>query len=124
MDAQRNALRDAQRPSKAKWILIAGGLVLLFWGIKTVQNVCLSAWFSYRVTLKQCPDGRLRQTVHLDASGLRRGGPGSVSLGIQLHYTVSAADEARSTWLPDFEPLLWLVDRTGKETPLSPKEPW
>ena len=60
-------------------------------------------------------DGKLRQTVRVEAHGLRRGGPGVVTVAGTAHYTRRAADQVAQVAIPRFSSLaLSLIDPAGK----------
>lgn len=68
-------------------------------------------------------DGQLRQTVSLEAGGLRRGGAGTVTLTATAHYTRKDADRADQVTIARFERLdLSLVDGAGRAVPLTMKK--
>ncbi|HVV83513.1 MAG TPA: MG2 domain-containing protein [Kofleriaceae bacterium] len=65
-------------------------------------------------------DGKLRQTVAVEADGLRRGGPGTLVLTATAAYTPKAADRVEHVNVPRFSSIaLTLVDAAGKATPLA-----
>jgi hypothetical protein len=76
--------------NKRVWIAIT----VLVWlvALGTWRSRCVQAWLSDGIDVARCPDGALRQTVALDAAGLRRGGPGRVTLAATVHYTTCDAD--------------------------------
>ncbi|HVV81960.1 MAG TPA: MG2 domain-containing protein [Kofleriaceae bacterium] len=62
-------------------------------------------------------DGKLRQTVEVEASGLRRGGPGTLALTATGHYVPKGADAIADLAVPRISDVaLTLVDAAGKET--------
>jgi hypothetical protein len=64
-------------------------------------------------------DGKVRQTVRLDVDGVRRGGPGTVSIAATAHFTKKAADVTDSVPVPGFHSIsLALVDTKGGATPI------
>jgi hypothetical protein len=83
--------------------------------------VCLRAYLRYRVVVKRCPDGDMRQTANCFASGLRRGTKGKVTVGVIAHYATMHG--TRTATVLSFEPSLLLVDSSGRETPLE-AGPW
>jgi hypothetical protein len=65
-------------------------------------------------------DGKIRQTVRIDVDGVRRGGPGTVSLAATANFTKQAADVVDSVPVPSFKSIsLALVDAKGAATPLA-----
>src|SRR5690349_5116154 len=65
-------------------------------------------------------DGKVRQTVHVDVSDVRRGAEGTVSLTPTAHFTEQAADKVDTMLMPGgFKSIaLALVDAKGTTTPL------
>jgi hypothetical protein len=65
-------------------------------------------------------DGKVRQTVHVEVSNVRRGADGTVSLTPTAHFTAQAADRVDTLPMPGgFKKVsLALVDATGAATPL------
>src|SRR5688572_2722449 len=68
-------------------------------------------------------DGKMRQTVRVDASDLRRGGEGTVAITATALYTKKEADVVDSVPVPSFKSIqLALVDAKGGTTPLPVKK--
>ncbi|MBZ0234074.1 MAG: hypothetical protein K8M05_17220 [Deltaproteobacteria bacterium] len=102
--------------SKLSIVVVAG--VVLITGLVIQQNACSSddGWPPH--------DGNIRQTVRLDAYGLRRGGEGTVTLTATANFTRKAADVVDSVPVPGFSSIaLALVDGKGVATPL-PVQKW
>jgi hypothetical protein len=107
--------------------LIIGGLAgLLGGGYLTALSfeVCLSTWLLDGVPMRYCPDGQLRQTVHVSASGLSRGGQGTVSVLARAHGLHSSYAMVMEAPVGRGSAELFLVDAEGKETPLPPAHGW
>ena len=84
---------------------------------------CRSAWIDYGLTIGQCPDGKLRQTAELQASGLRRGAPGWVTFRAIANYTTRDADAVQRAPVTDVKAIeLALVDAKGVATKLPVKQ--
>lgn len=86
-------------------------------GLLIQYNVCRepSPWPAH--------DGQLRQTARLDASGLRRGGEGRVSLTAVARYTRGDVDRVETAPIPAFKAIdLTLVDAAKKATPVAAKQ--
>ncbi|MBU8898868.1 hypothetical protein KRR26_24970 [Corallococcus sp. M34] len=99
-----------------------GGLGALFLGgvvALAASQVCLTTWLWWGVGLRQCPEGRLRQTVALIARGVSRGGAGSVWVWADAHG-VDARGHVLNSRVRRGSAELFLVDAAGKETPLPP----
>ena len=94
--------------------VVVGILAYFLWP----RSYCLAARDRYGIKVPICPDGKLRQLLHISGSDLRRGGVGSVSLRATALYTVSQADRVRRASLPRLTAELFLVDARGKQTPL------
>ncbi|MCA9667455.1 MAG: hypothetical protein KC503_17770 [Myxococcales bacterium] len=107
-----------------KWMWIAGGvgalvLGILFWP----RPYCRTAHEAYGIKVRQCPDGLVRQTLHIRGNKLYRGGRGEVSMWATALYTIKRADSALRTRVPELEARLALVDQSGKERRLEPQPP-
>jgi len=76
--------------NKKVWIAITIGLWLV--ALATSHRRCRSAWWSYGIDVRVCPEGTPRSSARLDVTGLRRGAPGQVSLQALAHYTTHEAD--------------------------------
>ena len=104
--------------NKRVWIAIT----VLVWlvALGTWRSRCVQAWLSDGIDVARCPDGALRQTVALDAAGLRRGGPGRVTLAATVHYTTCDADADLRASAPAFGAIaLSLTGGRGPERPLE-----
>ncbi|MGE6756868.1 MG2 domain-containing protein [Corallococcus interemptor] len=103
---------------RRRWVAGGLGLLLLGGGLAFVASGrCLSAWVFQGVEVPWCPDGEFRQTVGLFADGLARGGSSRVRVwaeayGVDAKGTVFGATVGRGS------AALFLVDASGKETPL------
>src|SRR5262249_37779304 len=106
--------------TRTRWILLGAMLaaIVLF---ALTRSLCIGAWLKYRIVLRHCPDGALRQTVGLRASGLRRGARGSVVVRVQARYTLGAAEQTETADVTSFDATVALVDAANKETPLAVK---
>ena len=81
--------------SKKLWI----GLTVVVWlfALAGPRGHCIRAWSAFGIDVATCPDGGVRQSAVLEASGLRRGAPGSVAFQVVAHYTTGdAAEEQRA----------------------------
>ncbi|TMQ09329.1 MAG: hypothetical protein E6J90_38210, partial [Deltaproteobacteria bacterium] len=85
--------------NKKVWIAITA--VVWIAALATWRSRCVEAWFAYGIDAVACPDGDLRQTAELEASGVRRGAPGYVTLRAIAHYTTREADRDRRAMLPE-----------------------
>ena len=90
---------------------------------QAVADVCVSTWVMQGVKLRKCPDGRLRQSVGLEARGLAREAPGFVGLWARAH---GVDDKGLRMAAPvrRLEATLSLVDAEGRETPLVSDAQW
>ena len=79
--------------SKKVWIAIT--VVLWLVALATSRSHCRTAWWSYGINVRACPEGTPRLSAELDVSGMRRGAPGRVSLQVLAHYTTDDADAER-----------------------------
>ncbi len=107
-------IHDRRRRIFRNTVLVGGGLAALF----ASQIVCLPTLME-GVWLDECPSGDLRQTISVDATGLRRGSEGWAEVRVRAHYTNGPADQDRSTNVRQFRTELFLVDSAGSETPLE-----
>src|SRR5262249_48780445 len=106
-----------------RWALL-GGLLATIVLIALLRSMCVGAWLKYRLVLGRCPDGALRQTVTVHASGLRRGGPGSVVVGALARYTVGGVETVEPAQAASFDARLAVVAAAGRETRLLPLRGW
>ena len=83
---------------KKVWIGIA--VVLWLVGLGAGRDHCARLLFGYGIDIDACPDGELRQSAQIEASGLRRGASGAVWLQVLAHYTADDADADRSAGVP------------------------
>jgi hypothetical protein len=95
------------------------GLVLVW----AASRTCLSTGFAHGLWLNECPDGELRQTVHVSSGSLIRGGVGSITVNVQAVYTTGPADTQASAPLSRFTPSLTLIGPSGAQ-PLTPQDGW
>lgn len=82
-------------------------------GLVIQQNACSSddGWPPH--------DGKIRQTVSIDVTGLRRGGEGTVTLAATANFTKKEADVVDAVPVPGFQSIsLSLVDAKGAATPV------
>lgn len=111
-----------QRPGF--WLAVA----IVFWVSLALwvasQVVCLSAWVRHGITVRRCPDGAVRQTVTVQAQGLRRGQPGTVRIRAQGHYTCGPADWARTAPVRRLSAEISLLDAKGAALPLEQRDDW
>lgn len=84
--------------NKKVWIAVAVGLWLVALGAGRDQ--CARLLFGYGIDVDACPDGELRQSAQLEASGMRRGASGTVWLRVLAHYTPEDADADRVAAVP------------------------
>jgi hypothetical protein len=110
----------------SRFWLIAGGLAVVGTGVALAilaSELCLSAWLFQGVSMAQCPDGRLRQTARLQVLELARERTGFVNVWAMAHgiteYGLPLEAQVRGA-----EAQLFLLDATGKETPLTPEKKW
>src|SRR5690349_14933181 len=100
--SNQRAVRLRPRGSEMKFhivVPIAAG-VLGIWGASQEPGICQRAAYDQGIALPTCPAGKVRQTGELEASGLRRGGEGEVTLHVLAHYTIRASDEVEVRTLP------------------------
>lgn len=110
---------------RTRWLIpvIAGIMgISLFW--LWPRGYCRSARSKYGLRLPRCPDGKPRQVLRIHGSELKRNGEGSVYVTASAVYTVSTADSWQTASIRDFEVALALVDTSGNETPIQPKDEW
>jgi hypothetical protein len=86
--------------------------------------ICVPAWPRWGMIVHQCPAGRPHPQASLEASGLRRGQPGDVTVQADGIYSLGAADDGYHAPLRRFRAALFLVDAAGTETPLDPEKRW
>jgi hypothetical protein len=87
--------------------------------LRADHDICTSAWLKYGLELPRCADGKIRQTVHVEASGLRRGAKATVTIGGAARYTVHDADSAETAAFGVFDSVvLTLVDAKHASTPI------
>ena len=68
---------------KKVWIGVA--VVLWLVALGAGRDHCARLLFGYGIAVEACPDGELRQSAQLEASGLRRGASGAVWLQVLAH---------------------------------------
>ncbi|MEW5738442.1 MAG: MG2 domain-containing protein [Myxococcota bacterium] len=107
---------------RSRWLWMILGLGALGLLIASTQT-CLRTGFSYGLWIDECPDGDVRQTIHVDSTGLTRGAWQHLSVGVTAHYTVDDSERVSTAALSRFTPTVALVTAQG-ETLLSPKEGW
>ncbi len=107
-------IHDRRRRMFRNTVLIGSGLTALF----ASQVVCLPTLLD-GVILDECPSGDLRQTIEVNASGLRRNQEGWAEVRVRAHYTTGPADQDWSANVRQFRSELLLVDADGEETPLE-----
>ena len=94
------------------WFVVSA-LALAAIGVQ--QKMCASPWPEH--------DGAIRQTAMIHASGLRRGGEGTVTVAATANYTRRDADVVQTTAVPELDSVsLTLVDSAGAATPLAVKK--
>ena len=111
---------------RSRFWLIAGGLVVVIAGVVVAtlaSERCLSAWLLHDVTVEQCPDGRLRQTVSVQVAELARERTGTVRVWAKAHG-IAKHGMLLEAYVQGAQAQLFLVDAEGKETPLAPEKKW
>ncbi|HEX7837358.1 MAG TPA: MG2 domain-containing protein [Kofleriaceae bacterium] len=104
--------------NKKVWIAITVGVWLV--ALASWRGRCEQAWLAWGIDIPACPDGEVRQSAVLDASGLRRGAPGRVALRAIAHYTTSDADGDERATVPDASSIaLSLTAAKGPPRPLE-----
>ncbi|HYI00840.1 MG2 domain-containing protein [Hyalangium sp.] len=106
--------------------LIAGGIFVVLAGVALAivsSEVCLSAWLFQGVQVKQCPEGRFRQTVGFEIDSLARERMGFVRVWALAHG-MSARNTRLLARMSRLEVQLVLLDAAGQETPLKPEQDW
>lgn len=94
-----------------KWLVVMAGALALAVGL----------FIAWRDDGWPAHEGRLRQTVQVDALGLRRGGSGTLALTALAHYTPRAADDARTVRIRAIDGItVALVDGAGTVTAVKP----
>jgi hypothetical protein len=109
---------------RGQWRIIVGCAILALVVLVASQFICVTAFLSYGILVSHCPEGTPRQTVSVSCGGLRRGSPGVVLVEALAHYTTGRADRAMTTQVRRFSTRVTLVNASGEETPLQPKEGW
>jgi MG2 domain-containing protein len=103
---------------KTVWIAITGVLWVI--SLAVTNDRCERGWFAYGIDVESCPDGELRQSAVLEATGLRRGAAGSITLRAVAHYTTGDADEEQRVSVPRVTSIqTWLTDRKAGRWPLA-----
>ncbi|RKH00356.1 MG2 domain-containing protein [Corallococcus carmarthensis] len=103
---------------RRRWVARGLGLLLVGGGLTYLASGrCLSAWMFQGVDAPSCPDGEFRQTVSVYASGLARGHSAQVTVSAQAHGVDTEGGELHSPVVRGTA-ALFLVDASGKETPL------
>lgn len=87
------------------------------------RSTCLSVGFSKGLWLDECPDGELRQTVSINAGGLKRKAESEVIVSVNAIYVTAPHDQRHEERITRFTPTLVLVSG-GTETVLEPKDGW
>ncbi len=101
--------------TKQAWLAIIVGSAVLVALLARYSSCADDPWPAH--------EGQLRQTARMSVDGLRRGGPGTVTLAALANYTTRAADVAETTPVPRFVSVtLSLVGKAGA-TPL-PVSKW
>lgn len=107
--------------------LIAGGICAVLAGVSLAvlsSQRCLSAWMFQGVKVRQCPDGRFRQTVGLQVEGLARERSGSVRAWALAHGVGKSYSQELLARMNPSKAELVLLDAAGQETPLKPEKDW
>lgn len=100
------------------WIPLSAGLFLL--GIAVPNQVCRDALKKWGIALPSCPDGTPRQTVEVEAHGLRRGEKGVFDVHAIAHYTTEESPSlVREAPIELSEIELSLIDGKNKAMPLE-----
>ncbi|MDQ3262259.1 MAG: MG2 domain-containing protein [Myxococcota bacterium] len=99
--------------------VLTAALVLLVGLVALTSSLCVTAWWRYGISVDQCPDGEVRGTYELTATGLQRGGEGSISLQGTAHFTTDGLEQVHRAPFEDFQASLLLVDGAGKSQPLE-----
>lgn len=99
--------------------VIAGFVFLI--GIGESDDVCRRALYEQGIRLETCPSGRVRQTVEVQVTDLRRGAEGNVYVRAMGHYTTDDTDNLTHASIPVDAAKLTLVDAAGKATPVKPR---
>jgi hypothetical protein len=107
---------------------IALGLVLSVLLIIS-SRICISAYILDGVLVGRCPDGKLVQSLFLDAQRLRRKGEGTVRVGARASYTVATSDQEVQVAVRRISADVFLVkpktdQSPEQETHLVPKKSW
>lgn len=105
--------------TRSRW-LVFGVVLAVVVTVAAVATFCLPTWWRYRLLVRHCPDGELRQQIAVRAEGVRRGAWADVAVAASARYTVRDAERALETPIGSFTASLALVDATGSETPLVP----
>ena len=105
---------------KRETLAWTGAAIYLVCALSAKHELCWPAYRDYGLQMRSCPDGRLRQTAHLEVSGVRRGAPGRVVFEASGHYTRGDADAVETVALPHVDKLaLSLVDIHHATKPLA-----
>lgn len=99
-------------------LVVLVGIALFF----VSRSTCLSVGLSKGVWLDRCPDGDVRQTLTVNAPGLKRGVTTTVTVSLRARY-VTEKDSQYTEALSRFVPTVAVV-ADGKETLLPPKKDW
>jgi hypothetical protein len=103
------------------WRWIVGAVIVLGLGYGVLASqMCIGTYLRYGIVISSCPSGKLRQTVEMSASGLRRGAKGTVTIKALAHYMTSETGEREShDTMPIQSLALALVDSAGQAQPLA-----
>lgn len=106
------------------WLILGLGIWLGMVLLVVTHFVCVRAWLAYGVVVPDCPQGALRQTVLLEADGLRRGDGGSVRVQALAHYTTGPADQHLTATVRRLRAELSLLDAEQRPQALTVLDPW
>src|SRR5436853_7892930 len=106
-----------QKPkSRRRRVVVIIGLVLI--GLISLfisSQVCVSAFLFRGVLTGTCPDGRMRQTLFVDAWSLHRGAEGMVRVGANANFTTKDADALFTAPVTRLSADLTLVKPKGEQ---------
>lgn len=102
-------------------VILAVLLAIATWFVS--RSTCLSVGLRTGIWLERCPDGELRQTMRVNADGLKRGATSTVAITGYVTYLAQPGDSRFTEQLHRFTVELSLISGDAV-TPLTPEKGW